>query len=670
MEKFAEREDDVRPDELADVISHEPKDQSLETMKRYRPSRLPKSILFGVFGLVVLFVGGSIVSWYIFRGRVMGTISENITTLRTGVTDLENLDTQGAARAFSSFSTSTADVNGMMNTLGSLFEGGGKAVAAFSDLSKQLATFAGELGSIESSGFDFVSQGKGETLVAQLDVLRDTIGMISTDTDDLSSAASTVGGISSLGGADFYLSLKTQIEGVKRFLDAFVPWLSDPAPHHILVLLQNPSEMRPAGGFLGSYADVTIAGGNITNVDVHDVADVDAAFNKKIIPPKPLQLEVSHWRPADANWFFDFPTTASKTLQFFEESDLYANTTTTFDGVVAVSPKVVEDLLGTFGPVSLGKPTTTFTSSMLLIQIQKIVQNGQSADATYPKQILRDLSSALLLRLASSTDDQKRTLVNEAGDLIAKKDIMVYFKDPVLQNAFDLYGASGGVYDLPQRFNGDYLAVVDANVNGEKSDLYVTSTVLYSAQINPDGTLSVHLAITRKHTGNKSPYSWYKATNNDYLQIFVPEGSTLANASGGIQKKITPPIDYEGQGYLADPLVAAIEGTEQSLFSYPSVNWHEEDGKKVFTTWSTVKPGASTQIAYDYSSHLFLGPDAGVAYQFVFEKQAGTVRHYDLTMNAPLGYVFAENHLPSYEYVSDDPPGRVIISLTLQKLGE
>ncbi len=667
----------MRPDDLAKVIGQEPKDETLEDapaglddgkkIKR-RSSALPKSILWGVLGLVVLFVGGSAFSWYAFRGKVIGAITENIGTLRAGVDDLQNLDTRGAAEKFSSFSATTTDWNGYMNIFGSLFAGGKQAIASFADLSNQLGVFAEEVGALEGTTFDFLARGQGSDLIAQLNKLRDTVDAVHADTNGLSSAASFAGGLSSLGGADVYLSLKTQVEGMKRFLDTFVPWLSDPGTHHMLVLLQNPSEMRPAGGFLGSYADVTITGGSIARVDVHDIADVDLAFKKKIIPPKPIQLEVTNWRPADANWFFDFPTSASKTIQFFEESDLYANTSTTFDGAIAVSPRVIQDLLGVTGPIAVGKPTTTFASSTLLIQIQKIVQDGQWQNATYPKQILRDLSSALLTRLASSTDEQKKELITMVGDWITKKDVMVYFKDPVLESSFDTYGASGGVYDLPQKFNGDYLAVVDANINGQKTDLYVTSTVVYSGQINLDGTLGVHLAITRKHSGNKSPYSWYKATNNDYLQLFVPDGSTLANASGGLQKKITAPINYEAKGYLADPLVAAIEGTEQSLFSYPTVAWHEDAGKKVFTTWSTVKAGASAQITFDYAHRLFIQPDEGVEYQFVFEKQTGTVRHYDLTMNAPLGYVFAENHLPSYEYVSDDPPGRVSITLTLTKL--
>ena len=98
---------------------------------------------------------------------------------------------------------------------------------------------------------------------------------------------------------------------------------------------------------------------------------------------------------------------------------------------------------------------------------------------------------------------------------------------------------AGDVYESPQNFNGDYLAVVDANVNGEKSDLYVSEKVGWTSQIGADGTFTDNLSINRKHTGNKSPYWWYQAQNQVYLQAFVPENSSLTNESGGLQQRST-----------------------------------------------------------------------------------------------------------------------------------
>ena len=174
--------------------------------------------------------------------------------------------------------------------------------------------------------------------------------------------------------------------------------------------------------------------------------------------------------------------------------------------------------------------------------------------------------------------------------------------------------------------------------------------------------------IDRKHNGNQSPYWWYTTTNQDYMQMFVPDGSSLVNESGGFVKNVPAPINYLRNGYSTDPLMAAIASTTQSLFIYPAVSTHEEDGKEVFATWSRVAAGQSTELTFDYTHRAYVPPAPGVAYQFVFEKQAGTSRSYDFEIDAPLGYEFAENGLATYEYTSNDPPGRLIIILTLERL--
>lgn len=411
---------------------------------------------------------------------------------------------------------------------------------------------------------------------------------------------------------------------------------------------------------------------------MHDIADVDAGFTEKIVPPKPLQLEVQNFRPADANWFLDFPTSASKTIQFFEASKLYS--TTTFDAVIAISPKVVSDLLSVTGPITVSvtstKPkaaSTTFTSDNLVVQIQNIVQQGQAQQnaaqsATYPKAVLATLSHDIFENLASSTDAQKQELLAMVLDWVTKRDIMVYFADPNMESFAASENAAGDVYQVPQNFNGDYLAIADANIRGDKSDLYMAQKVAFDAQIGADGTITDMLTIVRTHNGNQSPYWWYQTTNQDYLQVFTPNASVLTNETGGVTKTITPSVNYAKNDYSTDPTVAAIESSTQPFLLYPAVTSHEEDGKTVFATWAITPKGKSTTVEFDYTHRAFAAAADGVPYQFVFEKQAGSVRDYDLEIDAPLGYVFAETGLATYEYISDDPPGRLVINLTLQKL--
>ena len=724
--------EEIRVDELAglarNVIADADSETSLMPSSRAcnrdrgrHAASLPKGIMWGVVGLVVVFIGGFAASYYVIRHEVASSIASRAGALQAGVQDLQNFNLQSAAQEFSSANgVSLASPSGIFNALGSFFSGGSGAIGAFGDLSNQLSMLTKNLSNIQNdawsvfAGASGASNGDGASgknndasapFIVDLKGVQASLVAIDADTNKLSGFTSAMGAIGAGGSGsngNSYLALKTQVESAEQFLSAFIPWFSDATKtHHVLVLLENPSEMRPGGGFLGSYADVAIRGGAIENVSVHDIADVDTAFMQKIIPPKPLQLEETGWRPADGNWFFDFPTSASATIAFFNASSLYANTSTTFDGAIAVTPQVMSDFLSVTGPVTISNASagvapangsTTFSSDSLVTQIQAIVQAGQaktsvSAGAsTYPKKVLDVLWSSVLGKLASSTADQKQQMLGMASGWIANKDVMTYFKDSNFENFIKTYGAAGDEFVPPQNFNGDYFALANTDINSDKSELYVSSTVSLDISIGSDGVATDHLVVIRAHHGNKSPSRWYQTTNQDYMQVLIPVGSSLTNESGGFVKSISAPISYAQAGYIADPLLLALESSTKQSFAYPVVNIRAgtsvggngsansaannggDVGKEIFSAWSRTYKASSTQVTFDYTHQLFSIPANGVQYQFVFERQSGAVAHYKFEIDAPLGYTFAENGLASYLYDETTMPGRLAITLTLQKI--
>jgi hypothetical protein len=331
--------------------------------------------------------------------------------------------------------------------------------------------------------------------------------------------------------------------------------------------------------------------------------------------------------------------------------------------------------------ISPSNGSTTFSSDSLVTQIQAIVQAGQSKSSasTYPKKVLDVLWASVLGKLASSTDAEKQQMLGLASDWIANKDAMVYFKDPDFENFIEAYGAAGDEFVPPQNFNGDYLAVVNTDVNSDKSELYVSSTVDLDVSIGSDGIATDHVVVTRTHHGNQSPSWWYQTTSQDYMQVLVPTGSSLVNEGGGFVKNVPAPVNYAQRGYAADPLLAALESSTKQNFAYPAVGVRAgggvgaasvigDSGKEVFAVWSRTYKASSTQVTFDYTHQLFSVPAGGVQYQFVFERQPGAVGHYKFEIDAPLGYTFAENGLASYIYDEDAMPGRLVVALTLKKI--
>jgi hypothetical protein len=141
-------------------------------------------------------------------------------------------------------------------------------------------------------------------------------------------------------------------------------------------------------------------------------------------------------------------------------------------------------------------------------------------------------------------------------------------------------------------------------------------------------------------------------------------------------KTVSAPINYAQKGYATDPLLLALDASTKQSFAYPAVGIRTagtasgavDIGKEIFSVWSRTYKASSTQVTFDYTHQLFSLPADGVQYQFVFERQSGAAAHYQFEIDAPLGYTFAENGLASYIYNETTMPGRLSVTLTLQKI--
>ena len=77
-------------------------------------------------------------------------------------------------------------------------------------------------------------------------------------------------------------------------------------------------------------------------------------------------------------------------------------------------------------------------------------------------------------------------------------------------------------------FEGDYLMVVDANLNSLKSDLCIKRKLKYEVDLAPKNPQAV-LSVTYNHTCRTR--DWMTTNYNDWLRVFVPENDWLDNAS-------------------------------------------------------------------------------------------------------------------------------------------
>jgi len=166
--------------------------------------------------------------------------------------------------------------------------------------------------------------------------------------------------------------------------------------------------MRPAGGFIGSYGVLTLNHATLTDINVDDIYNADRQFNQKYIPPRELQAITTDWGARDANWFFDFPTSARKVMAFLEQTDLYQHTDIEFAGAIAINTNVLGSILNIIGPIDVPSYGHVLTSENFLSTLQHEVEAGRDKQpGQNPKRILSVLAPLLLEKLSVLTDEQK-----------------------------------------------------------------------------------------------------------------------------------------------------------------------------------------------------------------------------------------------------------------------
>lgn len=398
-------------------------------------------------------------------------------------------------------------------------------------------------------------------------------------------------------------------------LENFLPFLEEALgvdnPRKYIIIFQNPSEIRPTGGFIGSYALVDIDDGLIKNFKIDDVYNIDGQLKVAVVPPQPIQKVSAAWSFHDANWFFDFPTSAQK-LQWFYEKTGGATT----DGVIAVTPEILKILLQKTGPIYLEKHQALINAENFIDVLQYEVEVDYDKTLGQPKTILADLGEILIQKFSALEMKDMVDFFSQLLGLIDKKEIMFYFNNPALQQLIESQGWSGAI----AKFDGDYLAVVNTNLNGYKTDKVIEQTTNLNIAIQKSGEIKNSVHLIRKHLGGDSIYDWYNRVNTNYLRFYVPQESRLLKASGNTIEIIAPRLDYVKAKFKTDPEVIS----QESILEVDPNGFFisQEKDKKTFGAWTYVSPKEELNLSIDYLSGFKINP-AKPQYQIYLQKQPG-----------------------------------------------
>jgi hypothetical protein len=388
--------------------------------------------------------------------------------------------------------------------------------------------------------------------------------------------------------------------------------------HRILVVSQNGAELRPGGGFIGTYGILDIGP---QGIKLEKYADVYTLPNPpgKVTPPQGAGW-TSDFNFRDANWWIDFPTSARTLLGFW-----HTYKQRSVDGIIAIDVVAVRDLLTVFGPIRVKSFKQTFTADNLLDRLLYIVE-VKSGNGAAKKNVLIALAKELERRvLDSGPGDVARSalaLANSADD----KHVQFYFTDTAAQAAVTGMGWSGAV--APPTGTTDLLAVCNAMTRPGKVNVAMEKSIAYDVTLRTDGSAETTVVL---HYANMAParFSISSTVFRDYLRVYRALGTSLVPTASASAKGATFTVDLGLPAYARQFILFRGDNATETIVTHVPKAWRTGTAAEATSTSALTSGSAGTG-----------SPTGGTAYYRLY-----VVRQDDLvdipttvTVSAPAGW--------------------------------
>lgn len=373
--------------------------------------------------------------------------------------------------------------------------------------------------------------------------------------------------------------------GLERYLYA--------GDHRFLVVAQNSSELRPTGGFMGTFGLIRVGP---RGLELESFADVYTLPRDTLDEPLPEggQVTYHHFYFRNSNWWMDFPTSAQMMHKFWANMRQPS-----IDGVVAVDIPFLQALLRVHGPITVPEERRPITAENAMLLLNEVVQYERSGQASRSERKLAIISlvDALFDWMTRLPADRTLPLAEALAAAGQQKHVQAYFTDPTAQAAMTSIGWSGAL--APPEGTTDLVAVSNGVIKPSKANFGVSKTLDYVVTLNTEGSADTTLRLGFVKSAKKLlgvPQQWLA----NYTRVHRLAGTTSA-------------------GKLEDGFARLIDAT----------------GLPTFGRYFRLDPGESTSIAL--RSHVPHAVQQGVAPTVPGEPgtaspATGEVSHYRLLL--------------------------------------
>lgn len=335
-----------------------------------------------------------------------------------------------------------------------------------------------------------------------------------------------------------------------------------------LILFQNNMELRPTGGFIGSYGVANFGGGKMNGLNINDIYSADGQLKGHIEPPLPIKnyLDEANWWFRDSNWNPDFPTSAERAEWFLnKEMDQQV------DGVVAIDLQPIKDVLTYTGPIFLPDYNATITSDNLYEKTQEEAQANSFPGSRQKASFLTALSRTLISDVAKMNSKDRILVLRAFYESLVARHFQIYLHYAPSAEAINKLGWDGKIqtYLCGQSCYSDFFGDVEANVGVNKSNYFVKRKLDFIVKKDSQ-KLTRNLTIGLENSAN--PALGLSGIYKSYIRIMIPADAKVVGVKsikGQSIKNLVPEITQEkGRQEIGVLVEVNPQSTDNILFEW------------------------------------------------------------------------------------------------------
>ena len=258
---------------------------------------------------------------------------------------------------------------------------------------------------------------------------------------------------------------------------------------------QNPAELRGTGGLIGEYGILESSPGGPRLNHVAPFSELDQRVRDGVALGANLPQRYERFPVSSTFWAVnvpaDMPTVGETMVRLYRRA-----TGQRLDGVIALDPLAVAEILRVSGPITVGGASLDAgnVADETLVRAYIRYESDQNARKRFLEEVAEQTMVAFRRVLPSRPID----LFKGLGKAARGRHLQLYSTDADAERALLGLGIAGSSVAPAE---GDYLMSVSVNTAGNKLDSFLQRSLRYQVRLQADGGARANAALVLRNTG-------------------------------------------------------------------------------------------------------------------------------------------------------------------------